>query len=204
MIKVFAWTVAVAFLAIGGPFLIALTIASVWSGTPPHGSFAAYLAYTVYVLGGALAAIWVGLHPSRLGAAALVALLVPSALSFAGTERRSRALVEEARTAVTAPDEQARERAAAGLMELGRRAGHQPHVEELLLRLRVASDDERRQRAVGLLGALAYENPPVLDELRALEEETRADPERIELHDSLVAAIRAIDPWADPPEAPSP
>jgi hypothetical protein len=198
-IKVFAWAVAACFAVVGGAFVVALTIAVVWSGSGPYGSALAYLGYLAYVVGGAGAAVWVALHPTRLGAAALLVLLLPAVTSFARSTRRSRSLAAEARAAVGAADDDRRRLAAEALLELGRRSGRQPHVTELLGLLRTAPDDEQRERAAVLLGALTYENAPVLDELRALEAETRGDPDREVLHDAVVSSIRQIDPYGTAP-----
>lgn len=81
------------------------------------------------------------------------------------------------------------------LLQQGRRSGRQPHVQELVVQLRRAQDDESRRRIAELLGRVSGQNEEALAVLKELQAETRGDEGRRELNEALLTAILGVNPY---------
>jgi hypothetical protein len=192
---VVAWGVGAIYLLFGTTFIVALGIAGLWEGFAHRMFIFRFLGIVAYVFGTAGLAFWVGARPSRLGAIALAALMVPGIVSFVNGARASRDLADTARQAITAQDEPTRERARQELLVLGQRSGRQPHVAELVRLLDEVESDTARTRVVELLGRLSYQNRSVIEALHRLRDATRDDPSRGALHEAVLEALRQVDPY---------
>lgn len=194
--RVVAWGIGAAYLLFGTPTVVALGIAGLWEGFAHRIFVLRFLGIAAYVFGTAALAFWVGARPSRLGAIALAALLVPGIVAVAGGAREDRTLRDTARQAITAPDEVTRQRATQELLALGQRSGRQPHVDELVRLLDEVERDEARTRIVELLGELSYQTRSVIEALHRVRDATRSDPSRATLYEAVLAALRKVDPYA--------
>lgn len=195
MAKVIAWGIGVTYLLFGIPVVLGLGIAGLWEGFAHRIFIFRFLVITAYVFGTAGLAFWVGVRPSRLGAIALAALMLPGIGAVMHGARERRDLGDTAREAITAPDKRTRDRSTEELLALGQRSGRQPHVDELLRLLDEVESDADRTRIVVMLGQLSYQNRSVIEALEYLRDATSKDPSRETLHQAVLEALRQVDPY---------
>ncbi|MDQ2069209.1 hypothetical protein [Natronospira bacteriovora] len=194
--RALAAVVGMSFFTIGTFYLAILLIGGLWEGFG-RGSFTAwFFLMLLYVYGTAFLAFHVACRPGLVRGLLLTILVLPAVGSFvqvAGTGGELTAAVD---TFADNQDPEAVAEAEALLLKHQRRAGNPPHVQQLLFHLQNADSDRQRIRLVRLLARLTHQHEPSLELLRRLREETRGDPERAELHETVEEAIKAIRPPA--------
>jgi len=205
--RLFGYAACLAYLVIGTSLLLILLIGGFWEGFARSGYTLWFLALCAYVYGTAYLAFRFGRRPDRTSGVLLALLILPVVVQLVLSEARGPDLEAAAGVYASGEDREAVEAATRTLLEAGRRAGRQDHVEALLTHLTRAGEDGQRVRLVCLLGELSYQHEPTLRALRALRQETAASPDRRGLHRAAGYALRGVNPYEpglDIERAPSP
>ncbi len=196
LMRLFGAVAALACLVLGSLIVFMMLIGGLWAGFADGGFVLMFFGVVVYVYGTAALGVWLTLRPAKGRAALLAVLVVPGLVSIALVPDGGRGEAREAaETFVANESAQQAEQARAVLLEHGRRAGRQSHVETLMDALDETDSDPERVRLVCVLGELSYQYEPLLEMLRDLERATTGDPERAELHEVARYALSGINPY---------
>ena len=196
LLRLFGAVVALAYLVLGSVVVFMFLIGGLWAGFADRSVVLQFLGIVLYVYGTAALGVWIALRPAKGRAVMLAVLVVPGLVSIALVPDSGRGQAREAAEIFVANESaQQAEQARAVLLEHGRRAGRQPHVEILIDAPDEVDSDAERVRLVCVLGELSYLHEPLLEMLRGLAQTTGGDPERAELHEVARYALIGVNPY---------